>query len=107
MGRRGWIELLDGVTAAVSSEWFFIADFDRITIEFEGMEAGDIVNICVSNKNEKPETSDHGTPVLDSEGDADITEDCMKRVDPGMRWLKARVTNATGGGPVTARMQLR
>lgn len=91
--------ILSGQTGTGASAWFPLRDYADPSIHVEGMQAGDVLQVQVSN--------DEGTRTAITnivQQGPDITADGPYLIEPGMKWMRLNRSADAGGGSVTVTM---
>ena len=88
--------LLDGIAATGASEWFPLIDYEDPTIHVDGIVAGDILKVQVSN-----DRGIHDAIAIIDQYGVDITADGVYPIVPGPRWARVNFTDDSGGGTLT------
>lgn len=89
--------LLAGVSSTGASDWFPLLDYDDPSVHVEGIVAGDVVIVQVSN-----DAGIHEAISNVEQYGGDITTDGVYPIVRGPRWARVNFTDDSGGGSITA-----
>lgn len=91
--------LLDAISATGASAWFPLLDYEDPTLHVDGMVAGDILIVQVSN-----DPGIHEAITIIDQYGVNITADGVYPIVPGPRWARVNFTNDAGGGTLTVKV---
>lgn len=90
------LDLLRDNSTVADGDWRNLLGARNPAIQVDGIVAGDIIQIEVSNSPDPDDSS----AIVDQLGD-DITEDGIYQIDPGPKWIRAARSDISGSGDVT------